>query len=373
MSDRFQVIEDGVVSTPEPTPTRPSWLLVLLGFVVGLGLGILVVQPDPNSDLDEAAAAPTTVTEATTTTVGETLEGQGVADVIPGFPDAIVGVARTSGSALEHVLWPVSGEPIIRAMSGGTDVALDVRSQFIALSQGVPSSEGDLLSKEGDLLSLGRFNTIRALTTGVLSFAWHDSTIGSLAYTALEGEQTVLYTVRADLQSVSVVESLEPGVTLVGWGDWGWAMQGAGEVSLLNPDGEFKDSEAGVALATHPSGWVFAADGDREKLISSGGGVRLVDADLDVGTPRTASFSPDASRVAVAGTFGIEVIDLDTGGVQTLADFPAPSLSWSSDSRFVVAPSASGIVVFDLEDPERPYVALRQHWFLAAGVTPLNS
>ena len=368
MSDRLQVIEDGAASAPRPEPSRPSWLLVLVGFVVGLGLGIVVVQPDPDPDLEVAAATSTTVAEeATSTTVEEGLEGQGVSDVIPGFPDAIVAVARTSGSALEHVLWPVSGEPIARAMTGGNDVVLDVRSQFIAMSEEVPG-------RAGELLSLGRFNTIRALTTGVSSYAWHDSTIGSLSYTAEDDGVTALYTVRADLQSVSVVDSLEPGATLVGWGDWGWALQReSGEIALLNPDGEFKDSETGTALATHSSGWIFVVDGEDEKLVSSGGGVRRLDADLDVGTPRVASFSPDASRLAVAGTFGIEVLDLDTAQIVTLADFPAPSLAWSTDSRFVVAPTASGIVVFDLDRPTQGYVALRQYWFLSAGVAPLGS
>jgi hypothetical protein len=358
MSDRLQVIEDGAAPAPEPESTRPSWVLVLVGFVVGLGLGILVVQPSPDEDLEAPAVTTTTVAEVTTSPE-DPLEGQGVSDVIAGFPDAIVGVARTSGSALEHVLWPVSGEPIVRAMAGGNDVALDVRSQFIALSEEVPGPDGNLLS-------LGRFNTIRPLTTGVSSYAWHDSTIGSLAYTSAEDGGTVLFTVRADLQSVSVVDLLEPDVSLVGWGEWGWALQqGSDQVVLLNPDGEFKDSEAGVALATHSSGWIFAVEGDVEKLISSGGGVRLLDAELEI--------SPDASKVAVAGTFGIAVIDLDNGGVRNLAAFPAPSLSWSSDSRFVIAPSASGIVVFDLDGSDPGYVALREHWFLAAGVTPLNS
>lgn len=366
MSDRLQVIEDGVAPTPEPRPSRPSWILVLLGFVVGLGLGVLVVQPDPGADLEAATATSTTAATTTTTAGDEPLAGQGVADVVPEFPDAIVGVARTSGSALEHVLWPVSGEPIVRAMTGGNNVILDAESQFIAMSDEVPANEGDLLS-------LGRFNTIRALTTGVSSYAWNDSTVGLLSYTAQDGENTALYTVRADLQSVSIVESLGPDVTVVGWGDWGWALQQRpDEIVLLNAEGQFKDSETGVALATHESGWVFAVDGDHEKLVSSGGGVRLLDAELSVGTPRTASFSPDATKVAVAGTFGIEVLDLESDRVVSLADFPAPSLAWSSDSRFVVAPTAAGVVVFDLEDPTRSYLSLRDHWFLTVGVTPLS-
>lgn len=368
MTESLQVVEDGAIPGPLSPPPRPSWLIGFLGFVVGLGLGVLVVQPDPGSELVSAPATSTTLeTEATSTTVGNDIEELGVSAAVPGFPDALIAIARNSGSALDHVLWPVTGDVIVRSMTGGQSVKLDVSAQFIAMSQ-------EVATPGANLLSLGRFNTMRPLRTGVLSYAWHDSTIGSLAYTAENGAGSALFTVRADLHSIPIVEFESAGVTLAGWGDWGWAVQQTpDQIALLNPDGDHKDIEAGVALATHASGWVFVMEGDVAKLVSAGGGVRLVDASFNVGTVRNARFSPDGSKVAVAGTFGIEVLDLDTGAVLTLAEFPAPSLVWSSDARFLVAPSASGVVVFDLEDPVRDYVFLREHWFLTAGVAPLRS
>lgn len=368
MTESLQVVEDGAIPGPPSPSSRPSWLIALLGFVVGLGLGVLVVQPDPGSEPVSAPATSTTLDgEAASTTIAEDFEAQGVSTAVPGFPDAIVAIARNSGSSLDHVLWPISGDVIVRPMTGGQQVKLDVGSQFIAMSE-------EVADEEGDLLSLGRFNTIRPLTTGVLSHAWHDSTIGSLAYTAGSGEGSALYMVRADLVSIPVAEFETPDVTLVGWGDWGWALQQTpDEVALLNPEGVFKDTESGVALATHASGWVFVMDGDEAKLVSAGGGVRRLDAAFDVGTVRNARFAADASRVAVAGTSGVEVLDLETGAIVTLGVFSAPSLAWSSDSRFVVVPTASGVVIFDLEEPVRGYTVLREHWFLTAGVVPPRS
>ena len=91
-------------------------------------------------------------------------------------------------------------------------------------------------------------------TVGV-SYAWHDSEGARLAYTQLEGETSRLLTVKADLNPVPVVDLPNASAVVVGWGDWGWAIQqGPDEIVLLTPDGAFKDSEVGVAIATHESG-----------------------------------------------------------------------------------------------------------------------
>ncbi|MGD2042605.1 MAG: hypothetical protein PVJ28_03080 [Acidimicrobiia bacterium] len=368
MRESVQVVEDGVTADPSSTSSRPSWLMGLVGFVVGLGLGVMVVQPDPEPETGDAVVTTPSVAEPTTSTTLEVApEALGVSGAIPGFPDALVVVARTSGSFLNHVLWPYAGDVIVRSMTGGGDVMLDVSSQFIAMSEDVP----DL---DGGVLSLGRFHSMRPVASGALSYAWHDSTLGSLSYTASASGSTVLYTVRADLQSIEVAMIPAPGATVVGWGDWGWAIQrDADEMVLLTPEGEFKDSESGLALDTHASGWVLARSGTGAKLVSAGGGVRLLSGDLGVGTLSEAQFSPDGAKVAVTGTSGIAVVDLGSDEAVVLADFPTASLAWSSDSRFVLAPTASGVVVFDLEDPTRPYLVLREHSVLAVGTSPLSS
>lgn len=340
----------------------------LVGFIVGLGLGVLVVQPDPEPESDGGVVTPPSVTEpATSTTLEADPEAAGVSVVIPGFPDALVAIARTSGSFLNHVLWPYAGDVIVRSMTGGEDVLFDVSSQFIAMSEDVPGLDGGVLS-------LGRFHSMRPVASGAVSYAWHDSTLGSLAYTANESGNTVLYTVRADLQSIEIVSIPTPNAKVVGWGDWGWAIQGdTDEMVLLTPEGEFKDSETGVGLDTHASGWVLAGAGTEAKLVSAGGGVRRLTLDMGIGTLEDAQFSPDGEKVAVTGTSGIAVFDLGSDQIVVLADFPAPSLAWSSDSRFVLAPTASGVVVFDLEEPARPHLVLREHSILAVGTSALSS
>ncbi|HEU4894197.1 MAG TPA: hypothetical protein VFT85_00040 [Acidimicrobiia bacterium] len=368
MSERAHVLEDGVDSTPAPPSSRPSWLVGAVGFALGLGLGVLVVSPGP--DTTDDTPVPTTVAaESPVTTIEEPVATPGVAAAVPGFPDAIVAVARTSSTSLDHVLWPLEGEPRIRSMAGGDDVVLDAGSVFIAMSDGVPGIDGYLLS-------MGRFNSIQPVAAGVVSYAWHDSEGARLAYTQLDGETSRLLTVRADLDPTPVVQLPTASAEVVGWGDWGWAIQQTpDEIVLLTPDGAFKDSEAGVAVATHESGWVFAVEGDEVKLVSAGGGVRRIQAPLDVGTVRGAVFSPDGSKIAVIGSTGVSLLVIETQEVMQLMGFATPSVSWSSDSRFVLAAAPLGLSVIDLavEGAIVGYSVLDPYSAVAVGVVPLRS
>ncbi|HEX6286058.1 MAG TPA: hypothetical protein VFZ80_01105, partial [Acidimicrobiia bacterium] len=334
MANNIQVVEDGVGSSREQRPTQPSWIVGVAGFALGLGLGVLIVGPTPaeppiettpgTASPDEGAAEVTTGTE-----VGDPSD-DGVAGVIPGFPDAILVIARTSGTALDHVLWPNQGAVRVRSMTGGDEVRLDVGSQFIAMSDGVPGLDGVLLS-------MGRFNSIQPVASGVLGYSWHDSESALLAYTQSAGEVTRLSSVKADLTPVPVAEIPSPGGVIAGWGDWGWAIQQRpNEIVLLAPGGEFKDSEPGVAHASHRSGWIFATEGPDAKFVSSGGGVRRVPEPIGVGSVVDAAFSPDGSRVAVAGTRGLAVLDVETQEVTVLSESSTRSVAWSSDSRFVL-------------------------------------
>lgn len=368
MSDRLAVIEDGVDSPAERQPTRPSWLLVLVGFVVGLGLGVLVIRPDLDPAEQEGAVTSPSIPASTTTTILEEVpQSVGVAAAIPGFPDTMVAVAGTSSSSLSHLVWPLRGDLVDRSMTGGSGVALDATSNFIALSQEVPGLDGRLLS-------MGRFNTMLPVAAEVLSYAWHDSTSGSLSYMTNGPEGTILYTVRTDFQSIEVAEIAERNVAIIGWGDWGWAVQRNGsEIVFLNREGELAGTEPGVGLATHPSGWVLIAEETRLKLASAGEPARRLPHPLEIGTPLSAGFSPDGTKVAVAGTLGVALVDLETGEAVDLTGVAVPSVSWSSDSRFVLIPTTSGVAVFDTEDSLASYLTLRQHRILAVGVAPLHS
>lgn len=368
MADDLQVLEDGVAPNPQPPPSRPSWLLGVVGFALGLGLGVVVIRPAP-------AEAPATTVSAfaveessppatPATTVDAT--GPGVRDEIPGFPNAIVAVAHTTSTALDYLLWPLEGELRGRSIAGGDGVSLDVGSRFVAMSDDVPGLDGVLLS-------MGRYNSVQPVATGVTSYAWHDEASAFLSYSAPVDGGTGIFVVQADLASKPVAVVASPAAEIAGWGDWGWALQtGPSEIVLLNPDGEFKDSEQGVALATHPSGWVFVMEGSRPKLVSAGGGVRRIHAEPAVGTISDAAISPDRSLVAIAGPEGVELLDIESEHILGLSDVVMPSLSWSSDSSFVVGPAAGGAVALDV-DAGTAYSILSRYTVLALGVIPLQS
>jgi len=365
MSDRENVVEDGLTTIPDRPPTRPTWMLGAVGFALGLGLGVLVVSPDPA--VETPVPTTTAVADTPETTVGEPALDSGVAGTIEGFPDAIVAIARTPSTSLDHVLWPREGEVRVRSMTGGDHAALDTSSQFIAFSDRVPGLDGLLLS-------MGRFNSIQPVASSVISYAWHDTEAAHLSFTQFAGDLTRMYTVRADLNPVLVGELSVVGASVAGWGDWGWAIQQTpDEIVLLNPEGAFKDSEVGVVFASHGSGWLFAMEEDEAKLVSAGGGVRRIQTPLEVGTVRRAAFSPDASRIAVVGSSGISVLDVETQEVSRLSDFTSLSVAWSSDSRFLLAAAPSGVAVIDLEEPVVGYRVLDAYPAVAVGVLRLQA
>lgn len=367
MNDRAGVIEDGVSGAPTSEPTRSSWFIVSIAFVVGLGLGALATAPTPDSPpitVPEASGAPLLSTPLDEQP--DLPDERGISEVIDGFPDALVALARTSGSTVDYLLWPVSGDLSVRAMSGGTDILLDATAQFVALSTGLPG-------EETALLSMGRYNGIRPVAPNVTSYAFHDTSNGWLAYTLADGDFSRVMTVKSDFDPMEIVSLEEPGVTVIGWGDWGWALQTpSGEIMLLNPQGEFRDSEVGFGLATHPSGWVFAIEWDEAKLVSGGGGVRRLGPLEGLGAIQNASFSPDASMIALDGTAGLGVLDVGDGSVVRLTEFSTGPTSWSSDSRFVIAVSGSGLLVHDLANGD-VHPILRQYTMLTAGVVPLRN
>ena len=150
------------------------------------------------------------------------------------------------------------------------------------------------------------------------------------------------------MANAAVVPAPAPGGRVAAWGDWGWAIQTSPtQVTLLNQHAEFRDQEAGVVYDSRPDGWLFVV-GDRPKLVSAGGGVLALDADLGIGRLAAAAFSPDRTRVAVVGERGVNILDLESGAVDQLGGGPTAQATWSTDSRFVIAPGGSGVVVHDV-------------------------
>lgn len=361
MSSDAMVVEDGVdETTPEPRP-RSGWALVGIGFLLGLALGAMVSLPGPSTSTAEQSDS-TAVPEESPSP-----ESSGIGEVVPGFPDTLVaishglGIGLPAGSGLEHLLWPVRGAMATRIMPPGEDVAIDVSGDYYAMSTPLP----DL---EGALLSMGRINDVRAVRTGVTSYAWHASATGRLAYTTEDDAGWHLYTIGPRLAREEVTTSGYPGGTVVAWGDWGYVIQSSDDTVLLTASGEFKGMESGSAIASSPGGWSLVVD-DRAKLVSSGGGVRLLDLPEHGGSLVAGAFSPDGRRVAVAGDRGLFVYVLDDETTISLAGDRSRWVKWSSDSRFVIASANGGVVIHDIETGESHQVLVGRSVITAVAVS----
>jgi hypothetical protein len=362
MQPDSMVVEDGAEETRTRTRGGSSWLLVAVGFGLGFALGSLIAAPslDPVPQDEPQVPSPVTTVER------EEATDRGVSGAVLGFSDALVAVGAGIGSGHDYLLWPVGGPLVTRSLTGGSDLKLDATGQYVALSQVVPNAPGALLS-------MGRFNRIRSVATGVTGYEWHDSESGELAYTIQDDDGWDLYRLAGYFNPSLVTQGTDEGASVATWGQWGYAIQLPGErVQLLTPAGEPKDTESGVVLASHGSGWILVQDEGLE-LVSAGGGVqRLEPTEVPVEI-LAAAFSPDGTMVALTGRAGVVVLDLDESEVT----FTAPGLAdnwvaWSTDSRFVVAPARRGVFVHDLET-ETSHHVLADRIIVDAQVVPVST
>jgi hypothetical protein len=353
-----RVVEEGLDSPPPRDPSNSGWLLAVVGFALGLGIGVLAVGRPPPPLPEPGTPLAVDLEEPVDTTAVP--EDGGVSVAVDGFADALAAVSRSTGSSLQHLLWPPSGKLNIRPMAGADEARFDRSGLFLALSNQVPGSNRAVLS-------MGRFNQISTIATDVTGYAWHDAETGLLAYTTESEGVWRLQVAKGGFASRVILEAPAPAGKIVAWGDWGWAIQSSpSQVTLLNADGQFKDQETGTAYDSRPDGWLFVV-GDRPKLLSAGGGVQALDVELGIGRLVAASFSPDGHLVALAGERGVNVLDLDSQSVQPLGGSLATEVSWSSDSRFVMAPAGSGVVVHDTHTAST-YQVFAGHSVLAVAV-----
>ncbi len=359
MTAVLDLVEDGIDNTEISRPPSWKWLPIVLSFVAGLGIGVMTLGSDQQavqgdrSDTLEAA-------------IDSDGPGIGIAIAVPGFPDSLVAIAATENSALDRILWQTRAAPTTRAMADGDNVLLDPNAEFIALSSSVPGLDGSLLS-------MGRFNLIRAISPGVTSYAWHDTESGSLAYSVEDGTGVRLATVNSRGLKNDVDWIGPNGARVIAWGDWGWAIQTSSDTMvLLTPDGDFKDSEVGKVFDSHESGWLFAIEGTEAKLVSSGGGVKRFKVEPDVGIVFDASFAPDADLVAVAGSQGIVILNRNSDERLVISETSASWVTWSSDSRFVLSSARVGIVIYEMATGRRTSV-LDHLSIITARVAPSRS
>ena len=358
------VVEDGVDEKTPRAQSRSSWLLVAVAFTLGLALGALASSPTEAPAVAAEEVPEPTIADGPVESAADEYD-EGVSGRIPEFPDAIVAIGDGIGSGHDHLLWPVGGPLVTRTLTGGDDVQLDATGHFVAMSNGVPGLEGVVLT-------MGRFNAMRPVSSAVTSYAWHDSSTGQLAFTSEEDGEWRLQRVSGSFFPTIVASESVDGSALAAWGDWGFALQNGDQVSLLNPAGEPKSGQSGIALTSHQSGWLLVEDNGL-KLVSAGGGVRRLDLSNVPTTVFAAAFSPDGDLVAVAGRFGVIVYDLASEAeIAEIPGYPTGWLAWSSDSRFVIAPAQSGILVHDLETGEL-HRTLVGHSVVSARALPLST
>lgn len=363
MANEVRVIEDGVDSDRRRSRPISSWVLLGLGFALGLGFGVVFVTP---TGTQEPTADQPSLDVPISEGKRDASTATGIAEIVTGFGDVLVAVAETNLGTLDHLTWPRDGPLVLRPMIDGDNVGVDASGQVLALTQAVPGLDGVVLS-------VGRFNSIGPLASGVTSFAWHDSRGGVIAYTTETGGVWQLWKVLPNLRPQIVVGGVVEGGRLAAWGDWGWAIQTKDSgVLLLNPGGEIKGIHPGTAYSSHSDGWIVVA-GDSVQLLSAGGGVRDAGVSVDaVGEIRDAALSPSGDLLALGGTDGVIVVPIgvpEDRPVTRFAGASGESLTWTSDDRFMVTPAPQGVFLLDLHTGTR-YNVLVEYRILATATIP---
>ncbi|MGD2101604.1 MAG: hypothetical protein PVG83_05155 [Acidimicrobiia bacterium] len=364
MADDLKVRVDGARAEPTRTVQRSTGVMVAAAFIVGLGLGLLIVPGVQEADTPGSSDEETAAAEGLSAPVVP--ETEGIYDVVEDFPDALVAVGNDGGSGYEHLLWPLRGPLVSRTMDAGDDVTLDVASTFIAHTTDIPGLDGRLLS-------MGRFNSIRPVVTGVTSFAWHDAESGSMAFTTEADGVTKLWTVGADLAADEFPFVPEEPMRVGVWGDWGWALEtDHNQTVLVNPEGEERARVRGIPIASTPDGWILVAS-EGYDMVSAGGGVNRLARQPDIGFFRDAAFAPNGDMVAVAGSSAVAVMDLhDEGATVTMSSPGSLWVAWSSDSRFLMASGQRGVRILDLGETRASHEVLQHLDIVAGGVIPVS-
>lgn len=364
----IRVIEDGAErSLRERPPTRP-WVWILVGLAIGVGFAVVIATPSSTDPIPEAVED--TVVDLDPVAPKDTPVG--VADVVPGFPDALVAVTRTGRQNLAHLLWPIAGDSVIRPLPVGAfgEAEFDVTGTWLAISTRVPDT-GDTF------LSMGKPSSLRPLASDVRGFAWHDSQSGLLAYTQVTDDGWQLSISNAGREPYVVASDSENLGAVAAWGDWGWAIQSleaeSESITLLTTAGGIKSVVEGTVLDSSPFGSILMVD-DQVRILSAGGGLRSIHVEpAALGGVFAGAISPDGTSAALLGSLGLNVISIAGAVPELTVPFTTAinKVSWSSDSRFVIIPFLSGVIVVNVESGES-WEELKAHTVIESAVIPLN-
>jgi hypothetical protein len=356
MTGKVEVLEEA--GADRATPRRGGgWFPMAVAFIVGLVAGAVFFGP-----VVAPTVEPTGVGSPTPLAPGEEAGPVGLARAVADFPDALVGIVSTQQSGPEYLLWPLARGPSTRGLPFGTNTraAIDPSGVWIAALVDLPDGAGALLS-------VGRSTGVNPVVSGVDSFAWHETAVGSIGFLRSHEGRWGLWQAAAfpSPQLVADLGETHPG-SLVAYGSWGWVFQSGPEVVVV-ADG-VEQRHRGQFLDAH----------DRDLLIAVSGGVMILDdrgARILEHAPVSAGrISPDGTRAALLGDSGLSVVHLAEPSVLVAVErsVPADVVAWSSNSRFVMVPAAPrGVRIIDSATGSSA-VHLSSHTFLDLGVIPLS-
>ncbi len=191
--------------------------------------------------------------------------------LVPGFVDLLI-VSHTNegGDPFYQVLWGPGANTAART-AAFDDGVFDLSGNYFARFEnsqwnGVMLAIGDLSSESSGPVSVGSD-----------AFAWHDTEPGLIAYTTeLEVGRRALFTgeiVRRPGASDLLVEYVQDigGAQLVGWGDFGFALESDGELIMIGTNG----ADLGRAPVQY-----LGRDTDGALLVAQAGAVSRTQPDL---------------------------------------------------------------------------------------------
>lgn len=308
-----------------------------------MGAGVAVVVLGVERPVAPPADTPL---EPTVTSQGP---GPGFGEVVPGFPDGLVAVARREGRGQELVVWPVGGEQMRMPFPVGSPtppvgVRFDVSGGRVATLVPEPVDGARLLYA-------GVPESAAVVAVDVTGYAWHDSEPSRLAYTTFDAGETLLRVAGGNqTRGELIVRAVGIDGGVVAYGSWGFALHDDGDIVLLTAAGEIKTVTTGRVLSSHGSGWLLV-ENQGLWMLSAGGGLSRVELVMEVDErPLAAALSPDGERIAVLAAGRLLVAnrqgepEVDPYHLQPR--LPA-QLRWSSDGRFVLTPGFRGLEVID--------------------------
>jgi len=327
------------------------WILAAVAVAVAAGIAVFLASSGQLSEstitIPESLPTPTTVPPAPTTAPAPRTLG----DLIPGFQGRIR--AGALGPDAEQVAWTwSSGDVAPREVSlpgfhlpfpepGSWDVSLRL---FAAITN-VESADSNL-----PILYAGTPAQIQAVADMVLSFVWHVSEPGAVAYTTnLPGSATQLWTSPGPPFSSIHVADLEFEARLVAYGDWGFALSDfstqidGGILITLDPEGQL--------IGSAPLELVDASAGGQllvKSSIDDEASLALLDVtlapgeQLDFGQVIGALFSPSGTWAAITTQEDDDVV-LNLQQLSSLERFTialgpisARPVAWSDDRQWLL-------------------------------------